>query len=718
MSTIAESISESAVPQAPPVVAPLRDDLNLYPGGRTSEGAATWTLHDPVRNRYFKLGWLEFELLRRWKFGHVATITEGVNRETPLHADEHAVRRLEAFLDQNQLLQRLTPMATRKLLQLRERIRKQKRRVRLQQLMFFRMPLFRPDRFLSTTLPYIRFVYTRGFAVSITVIAVIGLVLVSQQWASFTNSFSYLFSFEGMILFGIAITITKAVHELGHAYTAKFLGLKVPTIGLALLIFWPVLYTDTTDSWRLRSSRQRLNIGIAGVVAELILAALATLLWSFLPDGPLRSTVFFVATVSWVLTLLVNLNPFLRWDGYYVLSDLWGVENLQQRSFALARWWLRRTLWALEDPPPERFSVRQRRLLILYAFATWAYRFLLFASIGVLMYEFAFKIVGIALLGMLLTAFILRPVSGELRIWWRRRADIGAVRRSMVLILFFGGLSAILLVPWSRTIDVPALMRPHQHTSLFAPVPARVAAVQAEDKQKVVAGDVLFRLESPALYHEQQQVGLRIEMLRSQIARQSAHDLMLERQQVLEQQLSAALAQHRGNAQQLARLTIRAPFDGTVVDIAGHLEPGRWIRDNLQLGVIIDTGAYEVVAYVSETDLARVEPGVVGKFYADDTEHPSVALRVVEVDQANIRVLDEPYSASVYGGRVGVQQGPGGELNTIESLYRLRLKPEGAMAVQPPRTLRGQVRLRVASRSLMDRLWRLVGAVLIRESGF
>jgi putative peptide zinc metalloprotease protein len=641
-----------------------------------------------------------------------------VNRDTPLHADEQAVRRLEAFLDQNQLLQRPTPLATRKLLQLRERIRKQKKRVRLQQLMFFRMPLFRPDRFLSATLPYIRFVYTRGFAIAITLIAISGLILVSRQWASFTHSFSYLFSLEGMILFGIAIMITKAVHELGHAYTAKYLGLKVPTIGLALLIFWPVLYTDTTDSWRLRSSRQRLTIGIAGVAAELILAALATLLWSFLPDGALRSTVFFVAAVSWVLTLLVNLNPFLRWDGYYVLSDLWGVENLQQRSFALARWWMRRILWGLEDPPPERFSDRQRWLLILYAFATWIYRFLLFASIGVLMYQYTFKIVGIVLLGMLLTAFILRPVSGELRIWWRRRADIGTVRRSMILLLFFGGLIVVFVVPWSRTIDAPALMRPHKHTSLFAPVPARIAAVQAEDKQKVMAGDVLFRLESPALEHEQQQIGLRIEMLRSQIARQSAHDLLLERQQVLEQQLSAALAQYRGNAKQLERLTIRAPYGGTVVDVAAYLEPGRWIQDNLQLALVVDTRAFEVVAYVNEADLARIRPGAQGKFYADDTEYPSVATRVIEIDQANIRVLDEPYNASIYGGRVGVQRGSGDDLSTLESLYRLRLKPNGEMLIQPARVLRGQVRLQAESRSLIDRLWRLIGAVLIRESGF
>ncbi len=718
MSAVAESIAGVGARQASPRVAPLREDLKLYPGGRTLEGASTWTLHDTVRNRYFKLGWLEFELLKRWKIGHVATITERVNQETPLHAEETSVKRLEAFLDNNQLLKRLSPEATAKLQQLRERMRKQKKRVRVQQLMFFRMPLFRPDRFLSATLPYVRFIYTRGFALTITLIAIMGLMLAGRQWDAFTQSFMYLFSVEGMILFGIAIMITKMVHELGHAYTAKYLGLKVPTIGLALLIFWPVLYTDTTDSWRLRSSRQRVTIGVAGVAAELILAAVATLLWSFLPDGALRSTAFFIAAVSWILTLVVNLNPFLRWDGYYVLSDLWDVENLQQRSFALARWWLRKVLWGLHDAPPERFHDRRRRLLILYAFSTWVYRFLLFASIGVLMYQFAFKVVGIFLLGLLFTAFIVRPVSGELRVWWRRRKDIGAVRRSMVLLLFFGGLIALLAVPWSRTIDAPALMRPHLHTSLFPPVPARVAAVQVKAKQAVTAGEVLFRLESPALEYEQSQIGLRIGKLRSQIARQGTNDALLERRQVLEQQLSAALAQYRGNAKQLQRLTIRAPFDGTVVDVADYLEPGRWIRDDLQLGLVVDTRAFEIVAYVNEADLERIRPGIEGTFYADDTEYPSVATRVVEVDQANIRVLDEPYNASVYGGRVGVQKGPDNELGVLESMYRLRLQPQGEMAIRPQHMLRGQVRLQAESRSLIDRLWRVIGAVLIRESGF
>jgi len=101
---------------------------------------------------------------------------------------------------------------------------------------------------------------------------------------------------------------------------------------------FPVLYTDTTDAWRLTDKRKRLLIDSGGIIVELTIAAIAIFLWSFLPDGPARSAAFFAATTSWVLSLMVNLNPCMRFDGYYLLGDLFGIQNMQARGFELGRW--------------------------------------------------------------------------------------------------------------------------------------------------------------------------------------------------------------------------------------------------------------------------------------------------------------------------------------------------------------------------------------------
>lgn len=112
-------------------------------------------------------------------------------------------------------------------------------------------------------------------------------------------------------------------------------------MGVAFLVMMPMFYTDTSGSWKLTLKRQRITIGVAGMLTELALAAWATLACSFLPDGMLRSAAFMLATTTWIMTLAVNLSPLMRFDGYFLLSDTLQVPNLQQRGFAMGRWQLR-----------------------------------------------------------------------------------------------------------------------------------------------------------------------------------------------------------------------------------------------------------------------------------------------------------------------------------------------------------------------------------------
>ena len=176
-------------------------------------------------------------------------------------------------------------------------------------------------------------------------IGVSGLYLVARQWDTFLNSFLYFFNLNGLFFYILAILCIKIFHEFGHAYTATRYGCKVSTIGVAFLVMFPVMYTDASDAWRLKSRRKRLYIDAAGMITELYIACVATFLWAFLPDGIMRSIVFMVATSSWILSLAINLNPFMRFDGYYILSDLWHLDNLQARAFKFGKWKLRKILF-------------------------------------------------------------------------------------------------------------------------------------------------------------------------------------------------------------------------------------------------------------------------------------------------------------------------------------------------------------------------------------
>jgi putative peptide zinc metalloprotease protein len=329
---------------------PLREEIAIFPGPAALDGSPSWTLHDPSSNRFYRLGWREFELLSRWDSGSVAALTARVEAETTLQVEHEDVDDLVRFLFSFDLLRASSPDATANMVKKADRQRGSWAKWLLHNYLFIRIPLLRPDRFLSLSYPYLRWVFSPLVAALVVAIGLIGLVRVARQWDVFLGTFVDMFSVQGAIGFGITLGCLKGLHELGHAYTAKRFGCRVPTMGLALLVMVPVLYTDVNDAWKLSSRRQRLAIGLAGATTELACAAFATFAWGSLQNGPARSVAFLVATSTWLTTVLINASPFMRYDGYYVLSDWLEVPNLHTRAFALAQWSLRETLLRLGDP--------------------------------------------------------------------------------------------------------------------------------------------------------------------------------------------------------------------------------------------------------------------------------------------------------------------------------------------------------------------------------
>jgi putative peptide zinc metalloprotease protein len=696
---------------------PLRQDINLYPGPRKQDGSPTWSLHDPVNNRFFRIGWLEFELLSRWHSGDAETVLQQVNAGTTLHADMSHVMELLEFLKNSQLIQARGKQAINDLYDKAMTGRKHLASWLLQNYLFLRIPLVRPDAFLTRTLPWIRFVFTRGFALTLLVATLLGLYLAARQWESFQQTFLYFFTLEGLLLFAAAMFIAKVVHELGHAYTAKRYGIRVPTMGIALLVLWPVLYTDTSEAWKLPNRRQRLAIAAAGMAAELALAGMATLLWSFLPDGPLRAATFMIATTSWVITLFINLNPFLRFDGYYLLSDILEVQNLQDRSFALGKWKLRQWILGIDDPPPDDFNAQQRRLLVIYAYSVWIYRFFLFLGIALLVYFFFFKVAGVFLMVTELAWFIARPVYRELRVWYDMRDRIGWNRNTIGSVIVIFLLVFALVFPISTSVRVPAVLKYATYTQIHAPNPARVQDVHVSKGDRVESGQRLITLKSPELDYNEEQARLRVTTLREHMLRQSAHAELLETQQVVQQQLVEALTELDGYRQEQAQLQVTAPYSATVIQWDPDVHPGRWVNENLRLGLLVDESTAAIQGYVEEKDVGRLTVGRDGRFYPDNLDQQPLDVRLISIDQVNTSILDEPYLASVYDGPVPVNRSDSGELVSDTSLFRLHLALQSTRSSVPQIT-RGSVLLDGEPESLLQRIWQFVSAVLVRESGF
>jgi putative peptide zinc metalloprotease protein len=696
---------------------PLREEIAIFPGPAALDGSPTWTLHDPARNRFYRLGWTEFEIISRWDAGGIETIMRRIRAETTLRVAPEDIEELARFLMGFDLLRIVGPQTTANMVKKAQHQRENWARWLLHNYLFMRIPLLRPDRFLTATYPYVRWIYSRNFAIAVIAIGLAGIYLIARQWDTFRATFVDLFSIDGAISFGVTLMGLKVVHELGHAYTAKRYGCRVPNMGVALLVMVPVLYTDVNEAWKVTGRRHRLAIGLAGVTAELCCAAIAALAWGFLPSGPARSVAFLVATTTWVTTVLLNLSPFMRYDGYYVLSDWLEVPNLHTRAFALARWWLRETLFGLGDPPPEEFPPRRRYFLIAFAFGTWAYRFILFIGIALIIYHFTFKAAGIAMMVVEIGYFVVRPIGGEALAWWRRRGDMRWSGRTLATAGALLVLLALLFIPWRSEIEVPAVLKSRQHVDVFVPdFGAQVVSVNVRDGERVTNGALLLRLSSPDIDYRLTRARSDIEVTEWQVNARGIDPSLLARSQVSEREYEASLAEYHALLDQKARLDVSAPITGDAVDFSDGLEPGEWLPAKSRLLSVVDPAGSQVDAYIDEADLERIAPGNTATFYAAADDRIDVALHITEIARASTRILHEPSLASVYGGPIAVRATKQNELIPDQTIYRVGLLPTGT-ALSPQNIIRGTVVIRGGAVSIASRFWRALLAVAVREGG-
>ncbi|QQX59108.1 biotin/lipoyl-binding protein [Pseudomonas chlororaphis] len=693
----------------------LRADLQLSAAAPALDGSPRWTLADPVRGRYFKLGAAAMRLLRHWSLGDAGQVLRAANREPGLPLGGAELDELLGFLRSHDLITALDPQQ-RASYELKAAAQHQSLwQVLLHQYLFFRIPLWRPDAFLNRAWPWLARFGPRLLRYGLPLTLGLGVFLVSRDWQRFLATFPHLFSLGGALAFGVALFFAKLCHEFGHAFMAKRAGCRVQSMGVAFMVLLPMFYTDVSDAWRVNDRRARLLIGAGGVLAELLLASIALLAWSLLPDGPARTAAFMLASATWITTLVINLNPFMRFDGYFLLSDFWEVDNLQGRAFALCRWRLREALFGYRQPAPEPWSPAMQRRLLWWGYGSWLWRAVLFFGIALAVYHLFFKLLGIFLMLVELVWFIFLPIVREWREWWTRREQAEAPR---VLLSSLGLVAVLLLVavPWRSSVEVPAMLEAGRASALHAPVAARVRQVNVSDGQAVSKGQVLVELESPDLASRQAIARREIEIQQLQMRRRAGRSETAADAGIVEQQLAEAVAEYRGLSAQRERLLLRAPEAGQLRDLLPQLQVGRWVSPKDPLARVVEPGA-RLRGFLAEADLWRVAPGATGRFIADDPMHPALEVQLTEVDTNGVAYIDQEALTSDHHGPIAVRRDENHRAEPVQAQYGARLKVLDA-SVTPSQPLRGVVVLQGRGESLLGTAWRRIAALGVRESGF
>lgn len=691
----------------------VREELTIKPTSNDHNGSPLWIIHDPTINQFYRISWLDYELLSRWNLININHIVNNVNLETTLTISADDVNDLIAFLEDKQCIKVTQAAHVNQLISKKAAKQQSPLNWLLKHYLFVRIPLVKPQHILKSILPFISWVFSQQAAFMIMLMTFTGIYLVARQWDTFSATLIDQLTVSGMISFGIALIFSKCLHEFGHAITATRYGVRVGHMGIAMLVLFPMPYTDTSESWKLTNNRQRLNIAAAGIITELALAGIATLLWSISAEGSIKSALFFLATTSWVLTLLINLSPFLRFDGYFILSDLLDFPNLHQRAGAFGKVNLRRGLLGFRDAWPEAVSINTRRWLIMFAALTWLYRMALFIGIAWLVYHFFFKVLGVILFLVEIWWFILLPNMQEIKVWLMRKNEI-KVSRMIVGSLCIIGLITLGFIPWQTNVEGAGWLHATKQHIIFTPTAGKLTAMHAAGP--VTKGESLFTLTSPDIALNAMKSKSMVQTRNNELRGLSGLADGESKRATLQNQRDQFHAQVKLYQDELDRMDFTAPFSGVLTDINDTLSPNTWVNPKQPLAMLIDPNTWAVEAYIPESDISRITVGNKATLYLLNSQLNRLEGKVATIEYAKISKLPHTMLNATYGGPIATL--PGAEGVPTQPVYKVSISLNHANTSNMQHMVVGNVKIEAEAKALLPSFFERITAVLIRESGF
>jgi len=583
----------------------------------------------------------------------------------------------------------------------RKRISKE-RRALLVGFLSIRIPLLDPDRALVAAMPLIRMLLSPfGLVLYMVLLAVAGKTLIDHSDALFAQG-AGLLAPSNLGLLYIGFVIAKVIHELGHAAVCRYYGGEVHKLGVMLLIFAPMPYVDATASWGFRRPAERLLTGAAGVLAELAVAAVAALLWANTAPGPVNSIAYNVIFVASVSSLLFNLNPLLRFDGYHMLVDAIDVPNLFQRSREQLKYLAERYLFFLARAKPAARTRTEAWLLPIYGIASLVYWLMLMSTIVFFIAE-QYLDLGVALAWVLAFTVIVVPIFKFLKYLATSPKLTHHRPRTMAIT---GALIAVLIAPlaWVPVPDrirASGVVEAARHQQLSSEVAGELVEIFTRPGAQVRAGEPLFRLESRSLSFDMSAAQQQREQLLAQELRATA--LSVADLQPLRRQREAIEAMLAELARQRDALIVRAPIEGIWSAPDLELGLGRWVGRGVALGMIVEPSQWRFVAVLPQVATHLFDNEVlVAEIRLRGEEHLNLRATDVRVVPYETGALPSRALGFAGGGDIAVAPGDQNGVTAAEPFYRIHAGIEtGAVAATLMHGRLGTLRLTLSATPLL-----------------
>jgi putative peptide zinc metalloprotease protein len=598
---------------------------------------------------------------------------------------------------------------------------------------------FDPDKLLARLDPWLGWLFEPPAIVAMLVFAASALLLVLVNFDTFQAKlpeFHQFFASGNWLYLAIALAFTKVFHEFGHGLSCKHYGGECHEMGVMMLVLTPCLYCDVSDSWMLPSKWKRAAIGAAGMYVEVILASIATFLWWNSHGGIFNQLCLDVMFVSSVSTLLFNANPLLRYDGYYILSDLLEIPNLKQKAKSITS--RIASKWCLGIKQPDDPFLPQRRLglFALYAVASALYGWMVSLSIFLFMWNvfkpYRLEVIGQFLACMALWGLVVRPVQGMIKFLNipGRRDEVKAVNLTITAIVATVLLAAIALIPLPQRVWCGAELRPRGEETVYVTVAGRLESQAVKAGALVKQGDELARLSSIDL-------DLQIAELEGKAADARTRLASLERERftdqaaaleigTVEESLKSITEQLEKKHKNRTELVLRAPRDGIVLppasvkeqpEAAGKLPVwsgsplspqnlGAMLMEGTVLCMVGEPEKFEAVMVVDQSEVEFVGRGQHVDLKLDSFPWRTFSGRVEELAETHIESSSERMSVKA-GGLVPTETDASGREMPISTSYEAMMALDDTETVLTP-GMRGTARIQVGSRTVGQWLLRLL----------
>jgi putative peptide zinc metalloprotease protein len=547
------------------------------------------------------------------------------------------------------------PADTAALFQRHRKRRRQETISKLLGAMFARFPLWDPDDFLRRVLPVVGPLFGRLGAVVWMAVVLLGLKGVVENRGAVLAEAGRALTPENLLWLYLATLGIKLLHEFGHGILCRKFGGEVHTFGVMLMVFTPMPYVDATSAWSFRERWQRVAVGAGGMIVEVFIAGWAAIFWAASGPGLLHTLAFNVMFSASVSTLLFNLNPLLRFDGYYMLMDGLHLPNLSQRSLGLIRHLAEKKLFGLRREKPPVLQLGEARWLIGYGVASFVYRIVLSVSI-ILFVATQFPVIGMFLAGVCVAGWVIAPI-WRFIVYIATSPKLARVRpRACGVTLGTAAALAFVLgvLPMPADLRAPGIVQAEEYTLVATANAGFVEKVLATSGAEVKAGQPLLQLADPELAFEIRQVEAQLE---EAAARQrQAVSKGGQNQRAIESALVALRLRQADLARRQRELTVAAAHDGLWVAPRSADFLGRWFPRGTVLGEVVNPRKFTFIARIPTRDgLQLVSGGLSGARVRllGQPAHPMevVDLRIVQAtaetdEAARGRNEGEPTSAA------------------------------------------------------------------------